>query len=119
MSRVALTVQSIARAGITPTFGALNASTDGGNSFPNNGQTFLEVKNASGAPITVTFYFPATSYVDGAAVASKTVTVALTTGDKMIGPFPPGIYNQPDGSVYFDIGATITSVTAGAFNLQN
>jgi hypothetical protein len=75
---------------------------------------FLYVKNASGSPITVTIDTP--GLVDGLAIANLTVSVPATTGERMIGPFPPGIYNQADGNVYVD-WSSVTSVTAGVFRM--
>ena len=68
MAVTALAVQQIGRAGITPAFTAAN--TDG-HTILNDGKTFIEVKNGSGAPITVTIDTPQT--VDGLAVAQRTV----------------------------------------------
>ena len=83
-----LTVVDIARtgvdvAGVTP--------GGSGDEFANDGKTFVEVKNGSGSPITVTLDIKQT--VDGAAVTDPTVTVAdgIT---KAIGPFITGIYND-------------------------
>lgn len=46
-----LTVASFATVGLAPTFVAASA---GGDKFANDGLTYLFVKNAGGAPITVT-----------------------------------------------------------------
>ena len=111
MTRTALTVQEVVRTGITPSFGA--AQTTDGNSFPNDGNTYIEVKNTTATACTVTIQEPET--VDGLAVADRTVSVPGTTGDKVIGPFPPARYNQSDGSVYVDVSK---AVTLGAFRLK-
>lgn len=104
MARTDLTAQAISRAGLAPAFAAANVD---GHSWANNGRQFLYVKNAAGAPITVTFPIPVT--VDGQAVASKTVSVPATTGERLIGPFPAQ-YQQADGDVWVDFSA-VTSVT--------
>lgn len=111
MARTTLTVQNIDRVGLTPALAAANAD---GSSFANDGRTYLQVKNGSGAPITVTVQTPGT--VDGLAVADLTVTVPATTGDKKIGPFPVGVYNQAGDVVYVDFSA-VTTVTVGAFKV--
>lgn len=117
MARTALTVQSIIRNGLAPSFGAANVD---GHAVPNDGKTWIEVKNAGGSPITVTIQTPGT--VDGMAVADRTVVVPATTGDRMIGPFPPNQYNQISGSdvgtVYVDFSA-VTSVTVAAFTMES
>lgn len=104
MARTDLTPQNISRSGLGPTFAA--ASVDG-HSWADNGKQFLYVKNASGSPVTVTFPIPV--LVDGQAVASKTVSVPATTGERIIGPFT-GQYRQSDGDVWVDFSA-VTSVT--------
>lgn len=106
MSRTTVVPQELSRAGITPTYNAATA-TDG-DAFTNDGHTFVQVLNASGAPITLTIQTPNT--VDGLAITDRTVSVPATTGNKMIGPFPPAIYNQSNGQVYLD-WSSATSVT--------
>lgn len=111
MARTILAAQQVSRSGLTPAFSAGNAD---GHYVPNDGKMMLEVKNASASPITVTIQTPGT--VDGNAIADLVVTVPANTGDKMIGPFPPSIYNQADGSIYADLSA-VTSVTLAALRL--
>jgi hypothetical protein len=107
----ALTVQDIARTGLTPSFTSAGSA---GNAVPNDGHTFVEIKNTSGSAATVTLDIPGT--VDGQAVTDRTVTVGATTGDKMIGPFPPSIYNQDDGTVLLSF-SHVTSLSIAAFRL--
>jgi len=92
----ATTVQQLVRAGVAPAYAA--AVLDG-NQFSNDGRTFFHVLNV-GAEMTVTFQTP--GLMDGLAIAERTVVVPLTTGNKMIGPFPPDQYNQTTGVVYVD-----------------
>jgi len=96
--------------GTTPGYGAANAD---GHSFENVGREFLQVKN-TGTEKTVTVQTPGT--VDGLAIEELTVTVAATTGDKMIGPFPTHVFNQSGGVVYVDFSA-VTGVTVAALRL--
>jgi len=112
MARTALTVQDIALAGITPSYAAANAD---GNSFDNQGGSYLQVKNGSGSQITVTIPTPAK--VGGVDLEDITVTVAATTGDKVIGPFAPELFNQSGGVVHVNYSA-VTTITAGAFKLN-
>jgi hypothetical protein len=115
MSILAPAVESIVRGGLTPTFGAANAD---GYALPGDGKTFVEVKNTNGATRTVTIDIPGT--VDGLVVTDKAVVVDATTGDKMIGPFPPGTYNQPTGTWAGRVLITftaVTGVTIGFFRL--
>ena len=112
MARTEITPQQIVRTGLASALATPDLAN--GNQFVNDGQCFLYVKNASGSPITVTIDTPGT--VDGLAIANLTVSVPATTGERMIGPFPPGIYGQADGKVYVD-WSSVTSVTAGVFRL--
>jgi hypothetical protein len=101
-----------ARAEIVPTEAArtgtlLPAETVGvvadGHKFANDGKVILLVRNSDGAAARVlTIQTPGT--VDGQAIADRTVSVAFGTS-RVIGPFPPSIYNQADGMVYLDYEA--------------
>jgi hypothetical protein len=114
MPRVALTVQPVTIAGLTPTFSApTDAGSGGGWSFPNTGDQVIRIKN-SGAQRTVTILSPAT--IGGIAIADPTVTIPATTGDVTIGPFDPSIFNNADGAVYVEVDAT-TGLTAAALKL--
>lgn len=114
MPRVDFAVQQIQRAtGLTPAYTAAQAPGSGSNAFVNEGKTFIHIKNGSGASMTATFLTPAT--VANLAVADLVVTVGAGA-EKMVGPFEPGIFNQPDGKVHVDWSLE-TSVTAGVFRV--
>lgn len=113
MPRTTLAVQPLSRVGVSPQYTAANSS---GNSFSNDGRSFVHLKN-TGAAATVTFQIPVS--VDGQGVAGRTVVVAATTGDKMIGPFPAAQYNQlatDPGSVYLDYSA-VAGLSVGVFSV--
>ena len=107
----ALTVQEIIRSGLTPSFASAGSA---GNTFPNDGHTFVEIKNTSGSASVASVDIPGT--VDGQAVTDLAVSVPATTGDKMFGPFPPNIYNQSDGTVSLTF-SHVTSLTIAALRL--
>lgn len=110
MARTALTVLQVARTGLTPAYTAGNVD---GHSIVNDGRVCTHVKNGSGSSINVTVQTPGT--VDGLAVSD--LVVAVPAGqERMIGPFPPGVYNQADGTVYVDLSA-VTTVTLAAVRL--
>lgn len=116
MSYTALTPQTVTRAGITPTMTSAPATGAGnGVSFSNNGRRWVRVKNAGGSACNVTLNLGST--VDGQTPAAKTVTVAATTGDMLMGPFPPGDYNTGAGLMTIDFD-NVTSVTVGVFELS-
>lgn len=105
-----LTVQEISRAGLVATAAA---AAGGGDTFPNDGRTFLRVINGGGSSITVTITTTAT--LGGEAVADTAVAVANgVTRD--IGPFPPAIYNNDSGQVAVGYSG-VTTVTVAAIRL--
>ena len=104
-----LTVAQIDRAGLLQALTAVNSA----DTFDNNGRVFLLVDNQNAGTIVVTI--DVQQAVDGQDPASKTVSL-LTTETKLIGPFPPEIYNDANEevNVAYDITA---SVTAQAYRL--
>lgn len=116
-TRATLTVYPIKRTAITRT---LTASDLDGHKFQNDGYTFIEAYNALGTVVTLTFVTPSTSTAD------LTVSIPATT-TKLVGPFPPQVFNQragagtDKGKVYIDYAGvttgTTSSLTIGAFRL--
>lgn len=74
--------------------GAATSADASGNQWANTGQEFIALSNASGGSITVTLQCRATP--DGLAVTNKTVVMAASDF-VIIGPFPPGQYNDGSG----------------------
>lgn len=109
MAREELAVQTVSRAGLEATYTAAQAD---GNKFVNDGMMWATVKN--GATDCIVTVLTAVT-VDGKAVADDTVTVTANE-ERDIGPFPPSIYNQPDGMVYFDYNS-VANVTIAAKRL--
>lgn len=108
MARTALIVQQISRAGLAPTYGGVNAD---GHALANGGQEFLHIKTG-GTTCTVTIQTPGT--VDGLTIVDRTVVLGANA-ERLIGPFPPAIYNQLGTTdVYLDF-STSTSVIIAAF----
>ncbi len=106
MADVRITVQKIKRSGngITPTYqGSLSASNT--HQVNNNGKVFLHFKKSASVNCTVTIITPRT--IDSNAVADLAVVVPATTGDKMMGPFDPNIYNVLGGH---DLEFTLSDV---------
>lgn len=100
MPRTQVVPQSIQRAGAIPTYNP--ATVTDGDSFVNDGRTWVHVKNGSASPVTLTIAVPQT--VDGLDVADRTVSVAAGA-EKVIGPFPTTTYNQIDSSVWLNWSA--------------
>lgn len=103
--RTTVAVQRVAETGTIPAYAA--ATVTDGDAFLNDGKTIIHVLNG-GVQTTVTIQTPA--LVDGLAIADRAVVVVADTGNKMIGPFEPGLYNQTDGKVYLD-WSSVASVT--------
>jgi hypothetical protein len=90
----ALTVQTVAKTGTTPTYAAAAAA---GDTFANNGRTFLVVKNANvAATRTVTI----NSLVNCNQGFDHDVAVVVAiSSEEWIGPFEPSRFNNSSGSV--------------------
>lgn len=105
-----LTVQQLALAGVTPTFGAAAA---GGDTFTNSGRTFLVVKNggASSVDVTANSVTPCNQGFD------HDQAIAVAAGaEKWIGPFPKTRFNDATGKVGVTYSG-VTSVTVAAVEL--
>ena len=88
MVRTEIVATGLSKSGIATTLVA--AHTDD-NMFINTGRTFVIINNADVAEKDVTFVTPLE--VDGQGVADKIVAIPATS-DRLIGPFPPALYNQ-------------------------
>lgn len=111
MARTALAVQQVERAGLEPAYTAANVD---GHSIANTGKEALHVKNDDASPINVTFLTPGT--VDGQAVADR--VQAVPAGEERIfGPFPKNIYDQPGTEVVHVDFSAVTSVTVAALRI--
>ena len=109
-----LTVQTLAYTGITPSFTAVGGDTV---YVPNNGYTLVEVKNASGAEITVTVDSQMESE-EGRAATDNAVTVAATTGDKIIGPLLQKAWNVTSSGYAVFIFSATADVTIAAYKIN-
>lgn len=104
-----LVTQPVTPAGTAPTYAAASAGGDKINPGPT---TFLHVKNASGASITVT--------VDSVAPCNQggdhnlVVAVPATTGDRMIGPLPADRFASATDGLVAVTYSGVTSLTVAA-----
>lgn len=101
-----------AAAGLTPVYEAAAAS----QTFPNDGKTMLHFKNTNGATRDVAIVSQQV-IVPGSVPANYTVTVPATTGDKILGPFDPTVWNDVNDRCHIVYSAT-TGVTVMAFHAQ-
>lgn len=102
-----LIVQRPTLSGAAPTFGAASA---GGDSFANDGDTMLHVKNGGAGVVVVT--------VDSATLCSygfdHNITVSVPAGgERMIGRFLKARFDDADGRVNVSYDG-VTSVTVAA-----
>ena len=108
-----LATQTIVRTGLTPAYTTVTAS----DTFIPGAQVFLHVKNVSGTNDTCVVQVLAGD-PPGLTIADISVTVPLTTGDKMIGPLPSQFFADPTTGLATVTHTQTTSVTSGVFNLQ-
>ena len=107
-----LSVQSVVRAGMTPSYASAGAS---GDVFAWSQNAFLHVKNGSASSITVTI----ASQLDPAPVGAVAQDLTVTIGagaEKMIGPFYAPAYKNADGNVEVTYSDT-TTVTVAALTV--
>jgi hypothetical protein len=109
-----LSVETATVSGLEATDNAANA---GGDSFANDGNTFLNVKNGSGGDITVTVNSQVTNPCPGQAAAD--IAVVITAGEeRIIGPFNQQAFNNANGQVeltYSGVTSLTVAVIKGAF----
>ena len=86
-----------------------------GDTFANDGHTFLHVKNANVAACTVTI--DSVRPCDQGTDHNIAVVVAADTGDEMIGPFPVARFNDSSGNVTVTTYSVTSSVTVAAVRL--
>lgn len=106
-----LSATQITKAGVTPSYAAVSASD---TIAPDSVGLFLHVKNAGGSPDTVTLADSGAT-PGGSAATNPTVSVAATTGDKMI-YIPPQFASASTGLVTVTHSFT-TSVTCALFRV--
>lgn len=100
-----IAVQTSNLSGIGPTF---QAAASGGDTFANDGQTMLHVKNSSGAAITVTVnsVTPCDQGFDHDAVVS-----VPAGGERIIGPFSVARFGTTVGVTYSGVtGLTVAAI---------
>lgn len=92
-----LTPQIVGKAGVTPTFNAIDATDS--FQFRNSPKTILYFKNTGGSIATITFDTPGT--VSGEAIANPTFTVPATTGEIPAAMVPTSLFNNASGFASF------------------
>ena len=106
-----LAVEQITIEGLVATYTAVTAE----DSFVNDGETVIHVKNAHASVNNVTLISQKT--VDGLDVEDPIVAVAATT-EQFIGPFPKAIWNDLNRHVFFQSSNLVTN-TVGILTIRN
>lgn len=89
-----LTLQSLSAPSLTPSYGAVSGSD---TITALDDRMFLHVKNASGTIDTVTIVIPGNDQF-GSNIPDPTVSVPITTGDRMI-PLIPAMADPATGLI--------------------
>jgi hypothetical protein len=74
----------------------------------NDGRTLLHVKKSGAGVASMIIKTPA--QVAGLDIAEVAVSIPATTGDLMIGPFPPSVFNDGNGDMRFNF-SEVTGLT--------
>ncbi len=106
-----ITVQSLTTLSLVATFTA--AAT--GQEFVNNGHTFLYIKNSVAATNCMTITSQVSPIPKGLVAINVTVDVTAS-GEKMVGFFDPGAYNNSSGHVAVNY-TTHTGLTIAAISV--
>lgn len=102
MARTLLAVIPLTIDGVTPADAVIPDSVNG-NDFPNNGKQFLSVENNSDdtALVLTLQTYPKGTTPGGLTVSDKVINMPFGT-KKLIGPFPPSLYNDATNRVQFN-----------------
>jgi hypothetical protein len=106
-----MAVLNVATAGASGSVPAFAAAAAGGDEFYNDGETYLEIDNASGGSINVTINSqkPCDQGFD-----HDIVNAVAAGAREVMGPFPTGRFNNSNGRVLVTYSAA-ASVTVRAF----
>jgi hypothetical protein len=105
-----LTVNTVARTGLSSHAGALTAAAGGGDVFSNDGRTFIEVDNAHTSAQSVNIQ----AWIEGAWLTVRTISVT-NAQRRIIGPFPMD-WNNASGQINLTYSA-VTALTVGVYTL--
>lgn len=100
-----ISVQQAIKGGLTPTRTSSGLNTTDTYKFRNDGKVFILFEKTGAGSCTVTITTPNTS--DGLAISDQTVTVAASTGDVVVGPLSPSLFNDASGDVSFTLSDTV------------
>ena len=78
----------------------------------NDGRTIIHVKKAGAGSCNMILKTPA--QIIGLDIAEVTVVIPATTGDVMVGPLPPAVFNDAAGDMRFNF-SEVTGLTFMGF----
>lgn len=104
MAIVPLVPDVVTEAGVAATYTS-GLSTGNTYTVRNNGKTVLHFKKTGAGICVVTIV--ANGVVAGHAIAGGSASIPATTGDKFVGPFNPGIFDD----VNHDVSFTLSEIT--------
>lgn len=114
MANITLTTEDITRVGLDANdLGSLSITDT--YFCPNDGRMFLHFKKSGAGACVVTVVTPGT--VAGLAIADLTHSVPASTGDRMLGPFPPELFNDPSTGMLSFTLSEITGLTVARLRL--
>ena len=108
-----LTVRTVSDAGLKDT--ALAACAALGDSFLNDGKTYLKVVNGAVAAQNVIFVLPGTC--DQGEAHTETVVLDASS-TYYLGPFDPKFYNQPSTNKVNITYSAVVTLTIAAYKLS-
>jgi hypothetical protein len=109
-----MAILAVQRPLITGTVISMAAAGAGGDSFQNDGSTWLRVTNGAGSPINVTFDSPNTCDFGLGAAAAHDSVVAVANGTTVeIGPFRKNRFNDANERVQVTY-SSVTTITVAA-----
>lgn len=114
MGDIRLTPQKILKSGITPSYTGPLSLTDT-YLIRNTGRMVLHFKKTEAVDANLVIETPMT--VDGLTVQEQALEVLATTGDKIVGPFAPSIFNDAVGDVRFTVSDNIAGLVVAALDI--
>lgn len=106
MARINIPLIDVTMSGASVGSGTGEVQNDGvsGLGFVNDGNVFLHVRNPDTAGHLVGFRCPL--LIDGQAVSQYNNSISAGA-EELVGPFPPRLFNQSDGSVWIEVDSNL------------
>lgn len=110
-----LTVQTVSRVGVAPTYAA---AAGGGDAAPVGANNWIQLKCTGGTPVTVTLATnTGAAPFAGTALAVESFSVPATTGDIVYGPLTPQLYADPTTGLCTITYSGVGGLTIAVFTL--